>query len=104
MGITVNRSLLAWHNLPNCFGRSRWAVDCEFDDSPLDLIYTGDGCGGPDNVANLELRASATANAANRPEVVIAWAAMDSCDVVIAPVTILMVNQSATGKWIRPTT
>ena len=93
MGISTDTSFLTWHQMPDSFDRTRWIVIAATRRSITSMLETT-------TIAemlppSMELRAFALARAVNRPDAIIAWAAMDGSDVVIVRDSIPVASQSA---------
>ncbi|MDP6715629.1 MAG: hypothetical protein QF368_13525, partial [SAR202 cluster bacterium] len=93
MGISPDTSFLTWHQLPDSFDRTRWIVIAATRRSITSMLETTTIAEMPP--PNLELRAFALARAVNRPDAIIAWAAMDGSDVVIVRDSMPVASQSA---------
>jgi hypothetical protein len=93
MGISPDTSFLTWHQLSDSFDRTRWIVIAATRRSITSMLETTTLAELPP--PSLELRAFALARAVNRPDAIIAWAAMDGSDVVIVRDSMPVASQSA---------
>ena len=81
LGISLNNSSLAWHQLPGTAGVAHWLVLSATNRSISSLSSTAEGAGL--KLGAVELRAPALARAINQPDAICAWVAADGCDVVV---------------------
>ena len=93
MGVSADTSFLAWHRLPDDLDNAHWLVISATKRSIASITATAKAAGV--TVREVELRAFALARAVNLPDVVIAWAAADGCDVALVRDWEPMVVQSA---------
>lgn len=97
MGVSLERSVLRWHRLPDWQDRSRWLVVAAPRRSVSVLLETARQAGLP--LHALELRPFALARMVNVPDAIAAWLGTDGADVVLvrhsAPVAYLSVAWGA---------
>jgi hypothetical protein len=93
MGISPEVSYVTWRQLPDYVDRARWLVLSAARRSMTSLSQTVEMAGL--RMATLELRQFALARAVNESDAVIAWTALDGCDVVIVQDYVPVAYQSA---------
>lgn len=81
MGVSQETSILTWRRLPSNGDRTRWLVLSAARRAVSAYVDTISSAGA--RVRTMELRPFALARAVNQSEAIIAWVALDGCEVVI---------------------